>query len=87
MNFSVTTVVMLIAGTALMYAAVKNEDPRDIVRKAMGKAPKYGALSKEEIGVIRALPDKAGGGGGAPKFTGNTFSLLPLPITGTWPSN
>lgn len=44
MNLNLMSVVMLSAGAVLVYAAVNNRDPRDVIRGALGQPPKYGSI-------------------------------------------
>lgn len=86
-NLSTTTVVSIMIGVVLLYAAVKKMDPRDVIRKALGKEPKFGFFGEIQgfAKPINPIPPGGGGGGGTPSFTGsngNGFQLLPLPITG-----
>lgn len=81
MNLTTTTVVSLMIGAVLLYAAVKSQDPRDVVRKALGMEAKY-----TEQGFLRRIRPIGGGTGGrAPSFTGGGngaagSSIIPLPL-------
>lgn len=39
MNLSTVNVVMFFGGIVLVYSSIKGEDPRNTMRKALGKAP------------------------------------------------
>lgn len=39
MNFSPLPVIMLMAGVVLLYAAIKDVDPRDVVKNALQGKP------------------------------------------------
>lgn len=36
MNINLASIVAFSAGVVLIYAAVKNQDPRDVIRRALG---------------------------------------------------
>ena len=36
MNINLASIVAFSAGVTLIYSAVKNQDPRDVIRKALG---------------------------------------------------
>lgn len=42
MNLNLATVVAVGVGAILIYSAVKDQDPRDVVGAAFGQKPKYG---------------------------------------------
>lgn len=44
MNLRPTAVFMTLAGIVLVYAAVKNIYPQDVIRKALGKEPLKGPI-------------------------------------------
>lgn len=44
MNLNTTSVVVFIVGVLLVYSAVTNVDPRDVVLKALGKTARYPLL-------------------------------------------
>lgn len=48
MNLRPTAVFALLAGIVLLYAAVKNKYPQDVLREAMGKPAIHGPLYKVE---------------------------------------
>lgn len=75
MNFRLPTVIMFAAGIILMYAALKNTDPRDVILMGLGKPSKYPPLMRTNAdpGFIRPLPPA----GSTP--TPGTPSLLPNP--------
>jgi len=60
-NFSLVTVVVFGVGAILTYAAVKNQNPADVVRMALGQ-PSTGNNGRFD-------PPKGGGGGGEFKPT------------------
>lgn len=41
-NFSVLNVTLFGVGAVLIYAAIKDQDPRDVVRVALGQKPAHG---------------------------------------------
>ncbi len=43
-NLNVTSMAFLTAGIVLLYAALKNVYPQDVLRQAMGKDPIHGAI-------------------------------------------
>lgn len=45
MNLNPSAVVMFLVGTVLMYAAVGNKDPRDVIREALNKPPQHGPIT------------------------------------------
>lgn len=59
MNFNLPAVIMLAAGMVLMYGAVNNKDPRDVVREALGKKNQHGPISTSNAGT--GLGKAAGG--------------------------
>jgi len=46
MRLSLTATIMFTAGVILMYAAVKNKDPRDVIREIMNKSPQHPPISE-----------------------------------------
>lgn len=48
MNFNIMGVVLLSAGIVLMYAAVADKDPRDIVKEALSGKLKLGIKPKPD---------------------------------------
>lgn len=46
MNLRPTAVFALLGGIVLVYAAVKNIYPQDVIRKALGKSPIKGPIYK-----------------------------------------
>lgn len=40
MNLNVTNVTLIGVGALLIYAAIKKRDPRDVLKDALGQAPK-----------------------------------------------
>jgi hypothetical protein len=44
-NLSLPGVVMFVGGAILMYSAVKNRDPRDVVLTALGQKPRFGEIA------------------------------------------
>jgi hypothetical protein len=50
-NLNLPAVVMFVAGAVLMYSAVKNRDPRDVVLTALGQKARFGELSTIEPGA------------------------------------
>lgn len=58
MNLNLPAVVMFVVGVVLVYAAVKDNDPRDVVLKSLGKPEKFGSLSGT-YGTLRKLPTTA----------------------------
>ena len=50
MNLNLPGVVMFVAGAVLMYSAVKNRDPRDVVLTALGQKARYGDISIDGVG-------------------------------------
>lgn len=83
-NITTTTILMLMTGAVLIYSSVKKMDPRDVVRKALGKEPKFGFFGIDSgpnaTRDIIPLPGK--GGGGVPRFTGLTGGTPP-PLLGS----
>lgn len=75
MNLNLPAVVMLTAGVVLMYAAVKNKDPRDVVRESLGKKSQHGSLD----GKGSAFGKAAGGA------IAGAVPLLPPPPAGHGP--
>lgn len=69
MNITTTTVVAVMIGAVLLYGAVKTMDPRDVVRKALGKEPKFGFFGTVQ-GFARPINPVPGAGGSTPRFTG-----------------
>jgi hypothetical protein len=47
MELNVTSIAFLTAGAVLLYAAIKNTYPQDVIRKAMGKDPIHGPIVGE----------------------------------------
>lgn len=82
MNFNVVTVASVLIGGVLIYSALKKRDPRDVVRMAFGKEPKFGFFGEEQ-GFLRPInPSGSGGGGGTPHFTSQpTAPIINLPLT------
>lgn len=74
MKLTLPIVVMLSAGTLLLYSAINNIDPRDVFLSILGKEWKYGKITDPGTqGFLRNLPPNGlngGGGGSAPSFTG-----------------
>lgn len=63
MNLSLPGVVMFVAGSILMYSAVKNRDPRDVVLTALGQKPRFGEIAPGDA-VGKAGSQGAAGIGG-----------------------
>jgi hypothetical protein len=55
MNLKLSTTVMLVAGVILMYSAVKNKDPRDIVLTSLGQKARYGSVGGQGAAVGGAV--------------------------------
>lgn len=72
MNFSLPTVVMFGIGAILVYSSVKNKDPRNVVREAMGQKP----VPTTDKG-FNAPPNSGGGG----EFKGTSTTVAPGPVT------
>jgi hypothetical protein len=51
MNLSLPAVVMFVGGVVLMYAAIKNMTPLDVVRTAMNQKAVDGPVSTGELGA------------------------------------
>lgn len=71
MKFTVLNVVMLSAGIVFIYSAIKNLDPREVVKGAIkGELPKSPA-SGDKVTDIMPIDPRAGGSnsGPPPKFT------------------
>lgn len=66
MNFSPLPVVMLMAGIVLIYAGVKDVDPREVVKNALKGKPtsKKPDLTMPSGFAPGAGAGKGGGGGG-----------------------
>lgn len=58
MNLSIGTTAMLLAGLLLMYAAVKNRYPQDLLKEVIGKPPPKRAISEvaEEVPISNPTP-------------------------------
>lgn len=58
MNLTITNTAMLLAGLLLMYAAVKNKYPQDILKEVIGKPPPKRAISEalEETPIANPTP-------------------------------
>lgn len=61
---NLTGVVAFTVGAVLMYAAVKNKDPRDVVLTSLGQKPRYGTGSVGVGSGFDAGAHAGGGGGG-----------------------
>ena len=48
MNFNILGVILLSSGIVLMYAAVADKDPRDVVKEALSGKLKLGLKEKAE---------------------------------------
>jgi hypothetical protein len=76
-NLNTFGVVLFVSGVILMYAAVKNKDPRDVVLKALGQKERFGNLSNPvNVGKAGKFADPDEGFGQAP----------PPPTNGRWVS-
>ena len=88
MKLSFAVVALLATGLLLMYSAIHDIDPRDVVLSVVGKDGKYGSLS--DPGVIGSLgniplhtPDGDPAGGGRPPMAqgpahvGNIYPIIP----------
>lgn len=66
-NYNIMGVILLSAGIVLMYGAVADKDPRDVVKEALSGKLKLGLKPKEspkESGDITPItPVKQGGDG------------------------
>lgn len=71
MNFSVLNVTMFGIGAILIYAAIKDQDPRDVVLVALGQKPTHGTF-------INGVPIRANVGG-----VGSAAVTQPAPGTRT----
>lgn len=60
------SVIMVFAGAILVYAAVKNMYPQDVIRKAVGKEPTMGSITKGTVKQIAPIFPPSGLGGGVP---------------------
>lgn len=82
-NLNTTTIVLIMIGSVLIYASVKQMDPRDVMRKAIGKEPKYGFFGEVQ-GFARpinpVLPGGGGGGGARPTSTIGGLPATTLPF-------
>jgi hypothetical protein len=89
-RLSLPGVIMMAAGAVLMYAAVKNKHPVDVIREAIGQKAKGGPLSPYQgvdPGSQAGNDPTPGGGPGSPGYTppkgyGVPEQQMPL----TWPT-
>lgn len=73
---NLTGTIAFAAGTILIYAALKNQDPRDVVRQAFGQKPVHGtsgAVWNKSTPVGAA----ASAGASAPFFIPPIGGILP----------
>ncbi len=87
MNLDTTTTVMFMIGAVLLYSAVKNKWPQDVVLEALGKKGSGKKIYDADddpgkwLGPITPGPGGKGSGGKVPSFTTDPFAggnLLPL---------
>lgn len=52
MNLSLPAVVMFVGGVVLMYSAIKNMTPLDVIRTAMQKPPTQGPIAPDGKGEL-----------------------------------
>lgn len=73
MEFSVLSVVMFSAGTVLLYSAIKDQNPKDVMLWALGQKKKeeIGQISNQEKGFLKPIIPQSNAGG--------TSSIVPLP--------
>lgn len=65
MNLNPIGVIGFLVGTVLLYAAVKNKYPQDVIREAMGKPAIHGPLVGGH-GTVTHASDPMGPGTGVP---------------------
>ncbi len=56
MNFSIGPLVMFGVGAVLVYASIKNLDPRDVVKRALGGNPRVTVPDGTEIREAASKP-------------------------------
>lgn len=55
MNLSLSAVVLLLASFVLAIAAIKNRDPRDILREALNRPPVHGPITPPKAAPIAPM--------------------------------
>ncbi len=59
MTLNVTSVVLFVTGVILIYAGVKNMNPRDVLTNALsGKSPDNKAAPASQTTPVKPLPTK-----------------------------